>query len=74
MKIDSKASGTSFLERHFNVSERNPHKFNKDPMHGILKATEDEVIGTWRFDKNELRATFAKMVIEDEQPFCFVEK
>ncbi|XP_025815518.1 zinc finger BED domain-containing protein RICESLEEPER 2-like [Panicum hallii] len=74
MKADTKSNGTSSLKRHFNVCKCNAHKCNKDPTQGILQATQDEVIGTWRFDQDELRAAFAEMVIEDEQPFCFGEK
>lgn len=74
MKADAKANGTSSLKRHFNVCKRNPHKFNQDPTQGTLQAFQGEAISTWRFDQNELRAAFAEMVIEDEQPFCFGEK
>jgi hypothetical protein len=74
MKADTKSHGTSSLKKHFNVCKRNPHKFNKDPAQGTLQACQGEAVSTCRFDQDELRAAFAKMVIEDEQPFCFGEK
>ncbi|XP_025825381.1 zinc finger BED domain-containing protein RICESLEEPER 2-like [Panicum hallii] len=74
LKADSKSNGTSSLKKHFNVCKRNPHKFAKDPTQGTLQATQGEGVVTWRFDQDELRAAFAEMVIEDEQPFCFGEK
>jgi hypothetical protein len=31
-------------------------------------------VSTWRFDPDELRISFAEMIIEDELPFVFAER
>jgi hypothetical protein len=36
--------------------------------------TEGTSVGTWKFDPDLLRSTFAEMIIEDEEPFGFGEK
>ena len=71
MKAESKGHGTSSLSRHLQSCPRNPNKFENDRKQGTLQG---EGVTTWRFDQDALRAAFAEMVVEDEQPFSMGER
>ena len=71
MKAESKGHGTSSLSRHLQSCPRNPNKFENDRKQGTLQG---EGVTTWRFDQDALRAAFAEMVVEDEEPFSMGER
>ena len=74
----SRTNGTSSLKAHLNICKRNPNKPVVDNQ-GTLQLTPCAgtssigTVTTWKFDLDELRKSFAEMIIEDEQPFVLSE-
>uniref|UniRef100_J3M5S3 BED-type domain-containing protein n=1 Tax=Oryza brachyantha TaxID=4533 RepID=J3M5S3_ORYBR len=75
---DTKRNGTSSLLSHLKVCKKNPNR-NTDSSQSTLQVQpikrDDSrgIISTWKFDLEDLKHTFAEMIIEDELPFAFCE-
>ncbi|CAN6374533.1 unnamed protein product [Urochloa humidicola] len=78
LNCHSKRNGTTSLKYHLGICKRNPNKNSDDQ--GTLQLQPSAgcssvgTISTWKFDLNELRNSFAQMLIEDELPFVFTER
>ena len=76
---DTKTNGTSSLNGHLKICRKNPNKKVVDkqgtlqlqPSHGNSSVG---TVSTWKFDLDELKLSFAEMLIEDEQPFVASER
>ena len=77
LRCQSKRNGTSSLKYHLGICKKNPNK-NVDNQGTLqLVATPDSsvgTVGTWKFDPEDLKKSFAEMLIEDELPFVFSER
>jgi hypothetical protein len=66
------------LKAHLKICKKNPHKPVVDNQGTLqLQPSPDNsslgTLSTWKFDPEELRRSFAEMIIEDEQPFvCYM--
>ena len=70
-KCDSKTNGTSSLNAHLRVCKKNPNKkvVDKQGTLQLISSPENSSVGTistWKFDLDDLKISFAEMLIEDE--------
>jgi hypothetical protein len=78
-RCDPKINGTSSMKSHLKICKKNPNKKVVDNQ-GTLQlqpSQENSSVGTvstWKFDADDLRNSFAEMIIEDEQPFVLPER
>jgi hypothetical protein len=69
----------SSLKNHLKICKKNPNKPVVDNQ-GTLQlqpCPRNSSVGTlttWKFDPDDLRNSFAEMIIEDEQPFVLSER
>lgn len=76
---DTKTNGMSSMKSHLKICKKNPHKKVVDNQ-GTLQLQPCQgnssvgTVSTWKFDPDDLRNSFAEMIIEDEQPFVLFER
>jgi hypothetical protein len=67
------------MKAHLKICKKNPHKPTVDNQ-GTLQLQPSPgnssvgTLSTWKFDPEELRRSFAEMIIEDEQPFVLFKR
>jgi len=76
---DTRTNGTSSMKAHLKICKKNPNKpvVDKQGTLQLQPSIADSSVGTistWKFDPDELRKSFAEMIIEDEQPFVLSER
>ena len=75
----TRTNGTSSLKGHIKVCKKNPNKLVIDNQ-GTLRLqpcpgnSSVDTVSTWKFDLDDLKNSFAEMIIEDEQPFVLSER
>jgi hypothetical protein len=78
-RYDTRTNGTSSLKGHLKVCKKNPNKLVIDNQ-GTLQLqprpgnSSVGTVSTWKFDMDDLKNSFAEMIIEDEQPFVLSER
>lgn len=78
-RCDPKINGTSSMKSHLKICKKNPNKKVVDNQ-GTLQLQPSQgnssvgTVSTWKFDADDLRNSFAEMIIEDEQPFVLPER
>jgi hypothetical protein len=75
----SKKNGTSSLGAHIKICRKNPNKevVDKQGTLQLIASPGNSSVGTistWKFDLDELKHSFAEMLIEDELPFAAAER
>ncbi|WVZ49315.1 hypothetical protein U9M48_000684 [Paspalum notatum var. saurae] len=56
------------------ICKKNPNKNQGTIQLQLSPDSSVGIVGTWRFDLEELRNSFVEMMIEDELPFVFAER
>lgn len=78
-RCDPRTNGTSSLKNHLKICKKNPNKpvIDNQRTLQITPGSGGSSVGTcstWKFDIEDLRNSFAEMIIEDEQPFVLSER